>query len=79
MGLAHEGYITSYMDYTQDDVASGIQDFLICIEMAAISYAHQFVFSYRDMEVIVSECHTKAGSTRSARPPQTSDQTRRTA
>ena len=55
VGLADQGYIKSYMDYTKDDVASGIQDFLICVEMAAISYAHKYVFSYKDMEVIVSK------------------------
>lgn len=54
-GLAMEGFITSYMDYTKDDVASGIQDFLITMEMALISYAHKFVFSFRDMEKIVSK------------------------
>lgn len=57
VGLAHEGFITSYMDYSTDDVASGIQDFLICLEMAMISYAHKFVFSYRDMEKIISKSH----------------------
>lgn len=57
MGLAQEGFITSYMDYSTDDVASGIQDFLICLEMAMISYAHKFVFSYRDMEKIISKSH----------------------
>ncbi len=54
-GMAEEGMIKSYMDYPKDDVASGIQDFLICVEMAAISVAHKYVFSYRDMEIIVSK------------------------
>jgi hypothetical protein len=43
------------MDYSRDDVASGIQDFLICVEMAGISIAHKFVFSYKDMQIIMSE------------------------
>lgn len=47
--------ITSYMDYSKGDVASGIQDFLICVEMAGISIAHMFVFSYKDMQIIMSK------------------------
>ena len=54
-GMAEEGFITSYMDYSKNDVASGIQDFLICVEMAGISIAHMFVFSYKDMQVIMSK------------------------
>lgn len=54
-GMAEKGLIASYTDYTTHDVTSAIQNFLICIEMAGISLAHKFVFSYRDMEIIMSE------------------------
>lgn len=54
-GMARGGMITSYMDYSKNDIASGIQNLLICIEMAVISVAHMWVFSYKDMEIIVSK------------------------
>jgi len=59
-GMAREGMIKSYMDYSENDIASGIQNLLICIEMAVISVAHMWVFSYKDMEIIVSK-YSKGG------------------
>jgi hypothetical protein len=54
-GMAREGMLRPYMDYSKQDIASGIQNLLICIEMAAISVAHKYVFSYKDMEIIVGK------------------------
>jgi len=33
-------------DWTQDNIARGLQDFIICIEMFILSVAHIWVFSY---------------------------------
>jgi len=38
----------AWTEYTIDDVATGIQDFLICIEMFLAALAHKWVFSYKD-------------------------------
>lgn len=35
-------------DYTTENVAAGIQDFAICIEMFLFSIGHHYVFSYRE-------------------------------
>ena len=34
--------------YSTGDIKSGLQDFLICIEMAIAAIAHRYTFSYRD-------------------------------
>ncbi|EGD81930.1 hypothetical protein PTSG_02616 [Salpingoeca rosetta] len=34
--------------YTQESVAAGIQDFLVCIEMFLAAIAHRYVFSYKE-------------------------------
>lgn len=47
-GLVSFGVIEATLTYTKDDVASGLQDFLICIEMALAAIAHRYFFSYRD-------------------------------
>lgn len=47
-GLVSVGYIQATADYTASEVSSGLQDFLICLEMAAFAVAHHYVFSVRD-------------------------------
>jgi len=47
-GLASFGVLHPTLTYSEDDVAKGLQDFLICIEMAFAAIAHQYFFSYRD-------------------------------
>jgi len=54
-GLATYNFIKPAPGYTTDDVAYGIQDFLICVEMAFAAIAHKFFFSYKDMDRVVGE------------------------
>ena len=50
--LVHFGVIHAtenpFSQYTNHDVANGVQDFLICFEMFIASIAHHFAFHYRD-------------------------------
>jgi Organic solute transporter Ostalpha len=48
--LVEAKVITPTLDYTTDDIAAGIQNFLICIEMAIAALAHTFIFSYKDFK-----------------------------
>lgn len=46
--LVKEGVIHSTFDYTTDQIARGLQDYLICIEMFFASMAHMYSFSHKD-------------------------------
>ena len=48
-GFVFLGWIQPTLSYDADEIASGLQDFLICIEMFFAAIAHHFVFSYRDV------------------------------
>ena len=43
-------WITDVGDYSSDSVATGVQDLLICAEMAMAAVAHHFVFSWKEFE-----------------------------
>ena len=43
-----KGTVNPFSVYTPDEVATGIQDFLICVEMFIAAIAHHFAFHYRD-------------------------------
>jgi hypothetical protein len=43
-----QGTENPFSVYTPDEVATGIQDFLICFEMFIAAIAHHFAFHYRD-------------------------------
>lgn len=42
------GIINSTMEYSDEDIAKGMQNFLICIEMFLAAIAHRWVFEYQD-------------------------------
>eukprot|EP00166_Cyanidium_caldarium_P002883 ctg_281.g170 len=49
--LVHQWrWITDVGDYSSDSVATGVQDLLICAEMAMAAVAHHFVFSWKEFE-----------------------------
>lgn len=48
-GFVWLGWIRGTLTYSVQEVASGLQDFLICIEMLFAAVAHHFIFSYHDM------------------------------
>jgi len=41
----------SWTSYNEGDIAEGVQDFLICIEMLFIAIAHTWSFSYKEFRV----------------------------
>jgi len=43
-------FLTATADYTSDEVADGIQDFVICIEMFIAAIAHIYIFPHREFE-----------------------------
>eukprot|EP01038_Epipyxis_sp_PR26KG_P015502 gene15502-20921_t len=45
-GLVKFGVITEFDGYNAEILSSSLQDFLICIEMVAVSIAHLYTFSY---------------------------------
>ncbi len=45
-GLVKFGVITDIGDYSADVISTGLQDFLICIEMFVTAVAHLYTFSY---------------------------------
>lgn len=47
-GLVFVGYIKPTLTYTADEVADGLQNFLITIEMLLFAVAHHFVFHWTD-------------------------------
>lgn len=49
-GLNFAGVIPHTVEWSDTEVANGLQDFLICIEMALFACAHRFYFSYKDFE-----------------------------
>mmetsp|Transcript_54821 Transcript_54821/g.134086 ORF Transcript_54821/g.134086 Transcript_54821/m.134086 type:complete len:212 (-) Transcript_54821:2004-2639(-) len=49
--LVEAGAIKETLEYNVDDVAKGLQDFLICIEMALAAIIHRRAFSYRDFSM----------------------------
>lgn len=46
--LVHWGVIRGSSDYTADNVVTGTQDFLVCVEMFAAAVAHHYAFHYKD-------------------------------
>lgn len=46
--LVKVGTIHATLSYNVHEVASGLQDFLICIEMFLAAIAHHYYFSYKD-------------------------------
>jgi hypothetical protein len=48
--LVHFHVIEGTLTYTEDEVAKGLQDFLICLEMAVAAIVHRHVFSWKDFE-----------------------------
>jgi len=60
--MCSRGMITATLDYTQTEVADGLQDFMICIEMAFAALAHSYVFSYKDfLRPELAHLHASAG------------------
>eukprot|EP01138_Halocafeteria_seosinensis_P007321 gb/GECG01007485.1/.p1 GENE.gb/GECG01007485.1/~~gb/GECG01007485.1/.p1 ORF type:complete len:423 (+),score=23.40 gb/GECG01007485.1/:1-1269(+) len=49
-GLVFEGIITGTRLFTTEEVADGLQDFIITFEMVFFAIAHHFYFSYKDFE-----------------------------
>jgi hypothetical protein len=47
-GLSFANVIKPSLDFTQAEVANGIQDFMICFEMVLAALSHRWLFSYRD-------------------------------
>lgn len=47
-GLVHAGVIQPTLTYTEEEVAQGLQNFIICIEMAAAAVAHHMFFAVSD-------------------------------
>ncbi|RYG57113.1 OSTA/TMEM184 family protein [archaeon] len=47
-GLVFVNVIKPTLTYTKDDVSKGLQDFVICIEMALAAIVHRYYFSYQD-------------------------------
>lgn len=45
--MIHAGWITTIGDYSSQDAARAIQDFLICLEMVIASISMQVAFTYR--------------------------------
>jgi len=41
-------FLNETQDYTNDQVAGGVQDFIICIEMFVAAIAHIWIFPYRE-------------------------------
>jgi len=46
--LVHYGIIRSVGKWDADAVATGLQDFLVCVEMLAFAIAHTYTFTYRE-------------------------------
>jgi len=46
--LRNAGIIGPLGSWNADDVAEGLQDMIVCIEMLGFAIAHHFTFSYRD-------------------------------
>lgn len=47
-GLVSLHVIEGTLTYTEDEVAAGLQNFLICLEMIAAAICHRYVFSFTD-------------------------------
>lgn len=47
-GMASAGWLEGTTQWTSDEVQRGLQDFLICVEMAIIAMVHHRVYSYLD-------------------------------
>lgn len=55
------GMIPNYRkDWTPEDVAKGIQDYLICVEMFAAAVVHSFVFPHTEYSVDVVDARLRA-------------------
>ena len=53
--------------WTKEDVAKGIQDYLICIEMFAGAIAHQYVFHWSDYSRNKNTAYSRVGGGRGTR------------
>lgn len=42
------GLINATMEYSDEDISKGLQNFLVCIEMFVAAIAHRWVFEYQD-------------------------------
>ena len=49
-GLVSLHVIEGTFTYTEDEVAAGLQNFLICLEMIAAAFCHRYVFSFVDFQ-----------------------------
>lgn len=49
-GLEFMHKIPSSVEWDEQQVGDGLQNFLICVEMAGFAVAHRCFFSYRDFE-----------------------------
>ena len=52
--LQNGGVIKPIGSWAADDVATGIQDYLICVEMLFFAVAHSYTFSYAEYMTLVS-------------------------
>lgn len=66
-GMVYLGVIRDVEGFTANEQATGLQDFLICVEMAVAALAHYYVFSYHEYEdVRVVEEGTATASSKRA-------------
>ena len=49
-GLVYIGVIKAYQDYSVDEVAVSLQDFLICVEMFLFAIAHHWAFNANEFQ-----------------------------
>jgi hypothetical protein len=54
-GLVHVNVIGETLTYTKEEVADGLQNFLIVLEMVAAAVAHRYYFSYADFAHLHSD------------------------
>ena len=47
--LSSRGVFDATATYTPDEITSGLQNYLICWEMAVASFAHHFIFDYKEV------------------------------
>lgn len=59
-GMIPEQLVNKEMDWTEEDVAKGIQDYLICIEMFVAAVVHSFVFPHTEYSPQAVEARNRA-------------------
>ena len=59
--LRSHGIIVDVGSWTGDDVAGGIIDYLVCVEMVGFSFAHMFTFTYKEYLPEGMEAKKKSG------------------